>query len=91
MQLETLLSKSRDVSQEWLDKARAGMQGMQGVERQGLIAADEVTFTAKVSEESGPDSDNSDREDPDHSSKQDFWGEIERKKTEQEVGWARLE
>lgn len=91
MQLDTLFLKGRDASQEWLDKARAGRQGAQREERQGLITADEVAITAEVADEDGHESDISDSGNVGSISRQDRWGELERKRTEEEAGWTRLD
>lgn len=89
--LDTFIAKGRDVSQEWLEKAKAGMLGAGGEDRQGLIMADEVTYTAKAAEEDSDTDVSEANGDSQHTSVQERRREIERTSTEEEPGWARLE
>lgn len=89
--LENLLSKGRDVSHEWLEKARSTSFGAAREDRQGLISADEVAYTAKVLDDNSNQSDDSDRDSVEGSTARDRRRERERIRTEEEPGWARLE
>lgn len=89
--LDSIISRGRGVSHEWLEKARAGMLGGTRDDRHSLIAADEVAYTAKTAEEDGNNSEDSETADVQHRSVQDRRRELERIRTEEEPGWARLD
>lgn len=67
------------------------MMGTAREDRQGLISADEVAYTARVADEvEDLDSDSSDDADAAAKSVRDRRRALERIQTEGEAGWARL-
>lgn len=89
--LDSIISRGRDVSHDWLEKARSGVLGTGGEDRQGLISADEVAFTAKTSKENGSESGDSEPDGGERQSVQERRRELDRIRTEEEPGWARLD
>jgi hypothetical protein len=101
-----LLSKGKDVSQEWLEKARAGMiaanQAASGTsykpeERESLIGsqmrtgshAQDTIDSARPADED--EASGSDSEVTHQKTVQERRRELERLRTDNELGWARLE
>lgn len=103
--IDALLSKGKDVSQEWLEKARAGMiaanQAASGSyrpeEKESLIGSHvregskagdtmDSAIPAEADEASGSDSEVAHQK-----SVQERRRELERLRTDNELGWARLD